>query len=312
MSTPTKIKVVGVGGAGSNAISRMLKYHIPGVDFVAVNCDTQDLKKVKANQKVQIGKKLTKGLGAGMNPEIGRKAAQESRKEIVEVLKGADIVFITVGLGGGTGTGAAPILAEIAKNQGSLTIGIATKPFTFEGIQRKRIAEKGLENLKSKVDTLLTIPNDKILSQIEPNATLISAFSACDEILHQAVQGITDLILLPGIINIDFADINSIMENSGPALFGVGKGKGEGRIEEAVNSAIHSPLLDFSVKNAKGILFNVSGGEEMALSEIDEIARLVTQVADSQAKVIFGAIHDKNFQKDEIKITVIATGFAKK
>ncbi len=305
----TKIKVIGVGGAGSNAVSRMMKCKLKGVDLIAVNTDVQDLKKAKAHQKLCIGKSLTGGLGAGMNPEIGKRAAEKSREEILELLKGSDIVFVTAGLGGGTGSGAAPAIAEMAKNMGALTIAVVTKPFSFEGKQRVRIAEKSLENLRERVDALLMIPNDRILAQVDEKTTLLSAFWNCDEILRQAVQGITDLILLPGIINVDFADVKAIMENSGPALFGVGQSQGEKRVEEVVNRAINSPLLDFSIEGAKGILFNISGGEGLSLNEISEIAKMITKSTHPKAKIIFGAIHDKKFQKDEIKLTVIATGF---
>lgn len=312
MNTTTKIKVIGVGGAGSNAVSRMMKCKVEGVDLIAVNTDIQDLKKTKAHQKIWIGEKTTKGLGTGMNPRLGRKAVEENREEVAETLKGSDIVFITAGLGGGTGTGVSPVLAEMAKKADALTIAVVTLPFSFEGRQRIRIAKTGLEQLKEKVDTLLIIPNDKILTQVDQNTTLLAAFWNCDEILRQAVQGISDLIVIPGIINVDFADIKSIMENSGSALFGVGGGVGERRIEEAVDKAINSPLLDFSIEGAKGVLFNISGGENLTLSEVNKIAKKITETADPEAKIIFGAIHDNKLQKDEIKITVIATGFKRK
>ncbi|MGB2762629.1 MAG: cell division protein FtsZ [Minisyncoccales bacterium] len=309
MTTQAKIKVIGVGGSGSNAVSRMMKCKIQGIDLIALNADAQDLKHTFAHQKIHIGKETTKGLGTGMNPEVGRKAAEENRKEIEEVLKGLDMVFITCGLGGGCGSGASPVVAEIAKKQGALTIAVVTKPFSFEGNQRQTIAEKALKNLRDKVDTLLIIPNNKILSLIDKETTLISAFWACDEILREAVQGISDLIVFPGIINVDFADLKAIMKNSGPALFGIGYGKGENRIEEAVNRAINSPLLDFSVQGAKGLLFNVSGGKDISLEEVRHIANIITKNTSPRVKVIFGVVQDKNLAKGEIKITIIATGF---
>ena len=309
MKTQAKIKVIGVGGSGSNAVSRMMKCKIQGIDLIALNADAQDLKHTFAHQKIRIGRKTTKGLGTGMNPEIGRKAAEENREEIEKVLKGSDMVFITCGLGGGCGSGASSVVAEIAKKQGALTIAVVTKPFSFEGNQRQTIAEKALKNLREKVDTLLIIPNDKVLSLVDKETTLLSAFWACDEVLREAVQGISDLIVFPGIINVDFADLKAIMKNSGPALFGIGYGKGENRIEEAVNRAINSPLLDFSIQGAKGLLFNVSGGRDISLEEVNNIANIITKHTSPRAKVIFGAVQDKNLSKGEIKITVIATGF---
>lgn len=308
----TKIKVIGVGGAGCNAISRMAVSKIQGVELIAINCDVQDIQKAKTSQKLRIGRNLTKGLGAGMNPEIGRLAAEENKEEISHFLKGADMIFITAGLGGGTGTGAAPVVAEIAKNLGALVVAVVTTPFSFEGSYRAQVAKKGLEVLKNKVDTLLIIPNDKILLQGDKSTTLVSAFWACDEVLRQAVQGTTDLIILPGIINVDFADIKNIMRNSGPAFFGQGQAKGERRVETAVNLALNSPLLNFSIKGARGVLFNVVGGQDLSLSEVNEAANLITKNADARAKVIFGAVYDKRLQKEEIKITIIATGFEKK
>jgi len=305
----TKIKVIGVGGAGCNAVSRMASCKIQGVELIAVNCDAQDLRKAKAHKKLRIGRSLTQGLGAGMNPEIGRKAAEEQKKEIENLLSGADMVFVTCGLGGGTGTGAAPVITELAKNGGALVVAVVTIPFSFEGSYRAQVAKKGLEILKTKVDTLLIIPNDKVLQRGDKNTTLLSAFWHCDEVLRQAVQGITDLILLPGIVNVDFADVKTIMEDSGPAFFGIGKAKGERRVETAASLAINSPLLDFSIKGAKGILFNISGGQDLSLAEVDEAAKLITQSADQKARVIFGAVYDKRLPKGEIKITVIATGF---
>lgn len=308
----TKIKVIGVGGAGSNAISRMAACKLQGVDLIAINCDAQDLQKTKANLKLRIGRNLTKGLGAGMNPEIGKQAAKENKEEITQALKGSDMVFITCGLGGGTGSGAGPVVSEIAKSLGALVVAVVTTPFSFEGAYRTQIAKQGLEVLKNKVDTLLIIPNDKMLLQGDKNTTISAAFWACDEVLRQAVQGITDLITLPGIINVDFADVKTIMENAGSAFFGQGQAKGERRVEMAVNLAVNSPLLDISLEGAKGILFNISGGEDLSLNEISEASKIITKNASGRAKVIFGAVQDKKLQKGQIKITVIATGFEKK
>ena len=309
MKNFTKIKVVGVGGSGSNAVSRMKKCKIKGVELIAINTDIQDLRKTKADLKLRIGRKLTQGLGAGMNPEIGKRAALESQSEIQEILKDTDMVFIAGGMGGGTCTGAAPVVAQIAKDLGTLTIAIMTKPFSFEGLTRMRIAERGIRNLKEKVDTLILISNDKLLSVLDPKVSLFNAFWICDDILRQAVKGISDLIMLPGIINVDFADVQAIMKNSGTALFGIGRARGARRAEEAAMSAVNSPLLDISPKGAKGILFNVSGGKDISLSEIDEIAKVICQEVNPEAKVIFGAVQDEKLKKGEIKVTVIATGF---
>ena len=309
MKNFTKIKVVGIGGSGCNAVSRMAKCKIKGVELIAINTDAQDLSKAKANLKLRIGKKVTQGLGTGMNPETGKRAALENRGEISEILKNSDMVFVTCGLGGGTGSGASPIIAEIAKESGALTLAVVTKPFSFEGQVRQRIAENGIRRLKEKVDTLIFISNDKLLSTLNPNVSLINAFWACDDILRQAVQGISDLILLPGIINVDFADVRAIMTSAGSALFGVGRAQGERRAEKAALAAISSPLLDLSVKGAKGVLFNVSGGKDISLSEIDEVAKVITQEINPEAKVIFGAVQDEKLKKGEIKVTVIATGF---
>jgi cell division protein FtsZ len=305
----TKIKVIGVGGSGSNAVSRMKKYKIKGVELVAINTDIQDLRKTKADLKLRIGRKLTQGLGSGMNPEIGKRAALENQAEIKEILKDTDMVFIAGGMGGGTCTGAAPVVAQIAKDLGTLTIAIVTKPFSFEGLARMRIAERGIRNLKEKVDTLILISNNKLLSALDPKISLLNAFWICDDILHQAVKGISDLIMLPGIVNVDFADVKSIMKNSGTALFGMGRARGEKRAEEAAIAAINSPLLDISPKGAKGILFNVSGGKDISLSEIDEVAKVICQEINPEAKVIFGAVQSEILKKGEIKVTVIATGF---
>jgi len=309
MKTATKIKVVGVGGSGSNAVSRMMKCKIKGVNLVAVNTDAQDLKKTRAHLKLRIGKNLTQGLGAGMNPEIGKKAAQENKEEISKILKGSDMIFVTCGLGGGTGSGASPVIAEIAKNSGALTVAVVTKPFSFEGSFRRKIAENSLKKLKEKVDSLISVQNDKLLEILDPQTSVLNAFWMCDEILRQAVQGISDLIVLPGIINVDFADIKTIMENSGTALFGIGRAKGERRAERAALSAINSPLLNTSITGAKGVLFNISGGQDISLSETDEVAKVITENVLPDAKVIFGAVQSETLRKGEIKVTVIATGF---
>ena len=304
----TRIKVVGVGGAGCNVITRMMKCNIRGIDLIAVNTDAQSLNKAKANLKLQIGKEVTKGLGSGMNPEIGRLSVEESKDKIIEVLKNSDMVFIAYGSGGGTGTGGGPIIAEIAKNLGALTIAVATKPFSFEGKQRNTIAQKGLDNLKEKVDALITISNDKLFSILEPDVSLTNAFWVCDEILRQAVQGISDLIVLPGIINVDFADVKTIMKDSGTALFGIGVARGEKRAEKAAIAALNSSLLDESCRGAKGVLFNVSG-QDISLSEINEVAKIITQEITPETRVIFGAIQNEKLNKGEIKVTIIATGF---
>lgn len=304
-----KIKVVGVGGSGGNAVSRMFRCKIKGVELLAFNTDIQDLQETRAHLKLRLGRKITRGLGTGMNPEIGKNAAEENKEEISEILKGSDMIFITYGTGGGTGTGAGPVVAEIAKNLGILTIAIVTKPFSFEGAFRQKLAETGLRKLKEKVDTLLAIKNDKLLEILDPKTTIANAFWICDDILRQAVQGISDLIVLPGIINVDFADVKAIMKEGGPALFGIGKAKGEKRAETAARLALTSPLLDISCKGAKGVLFNVSGGKDIALSEIDTVARVITQEINPEAKVIFGAVQDEKLKIGEIKVTVIATRF---
>jgi len=301
-----KIKVVGVGGSGSNTISRIAKFNVHGVELIAINTDAQALHFSKVAKKILIGKNITKGLGAGMDIDLGKKAAEENKEEISEFLKGADMVFITCGLGGGTGSGASPIIAEISKNLGILTIAVVTAPFSFEGEQRKKIAESALKNLKGKVDSLLIISNDKLLKIIDEKTTVSNAFLICDDILKQAVQGITDLVLVPGIINIDFASVVSIMKNSGQALFGTGKAEGENRAVEAATKAINSPLLDFSIKGSKGILFNASGSD-ITLNEIKAAAKVITENVDPKAQIIFGAVKDNTLKKGEIKITVIAT-----
>lgn len=309
IETYAKIKVIGVGGSGGSAITRMMDSKIHGVNFIAINTDAQALHHHRATQKIHIGKNLTKGLGAGMNAEIGRQAAEENRDEIQEALKGSDMVFITCGLGGGTGTGAAPIVAEAAKESGALTVAVVTKPFAFEGNQRGKIAEEGWARLKEKVDALITIPNDRILNLIERNTPLLAAFGICDEVLQHAVRGISDLITMPGLVNVDFADVRAVMEDTGSALMGVGVASGENRHIQAAQAAISSPLLDISINGARGVLFNVSGGPDLTMWEINEAAKVITESIDTNAKLIFGAVHDERLKKGEIKITVIATGF---
>jgi cell division protein FtsZ len=309
VETFARIKVVGVGGSGGHVISRMIESKFHGVEFVAINTDAQDLHHNKASEKVHIGKNLTKGLGAGMNPDVGRQAAEENRDEIQEVLKGTDMVFVTCGLGGGTGSGAAPIVAETAKESGALTIAVVTKPFSFEGAQRRAIAEEALENLKERVDTLITIPNDKLLQIIDKKTTLINSFKIVDDVLRQGVQGISDLITKPGIVNVDFADVKAIMADSGSALMGIGIGEGENRATEAARAAINSPLLELSIDGAKGVLFNVTGSSDLTMLEINEAASIITESIDPNAKVIFGAVIDETVKKGEIQITVVATGF---
>jgi cell division protein FtsZ len=304
----TKIKVVGVGGSGLNAVTRMKKIGLKGVDLVVINTDEQDLKKSKADFKLRIGRKLTQGLGAGMNPEIGRKSAEENRAEIEEILKGAEMVFIACGLGGGTGSGASPIVAEIAKKIGALTVAVVTKPFSFEGIFRRKIADNAEKLLKEKVDCLISIENDKLLTTLDSKTTIINAFWVCDDILRQAVQGITDLILAPGLINVDFSDIKTIMKNSGSAILGSASASGEKRAEAAARSALQSNLLSISPKGAKGVLFNVSG-KDVSLAEIEEIGGILSREINPRAKIIFGAVQDPKLKPGEIKVTIIATGF---
>ncbi|MBI4138362.1 MAG: cell division protein FtsZ [Candidatus Wildermuthbacteria bacterium] len=307
----TNIKVIGIGGAGNNAIDRMVQAGIRGVELIAVNTDAQDLKKVRAHKKIRIGKESTRGLGAGMNPEVGKKAAQESREELSAVLEGSDMVFLAAGLGGGTGGGAISTLAEIAKSKKALTVAVVTKPFAFEGLWRSRLAERALQELQGKVDTLLVIGNDQILGMANQETTVLSAFWQADEILRQAVQGISDLIAVPGIINVDFADVRSIMANAGQAVFGVGKAKGDKRIEQALEAALHSPLLNMSIKGATGVLFNIAGGDDLSLSEVNEAARKIKGELAPSSTIIFGAVYDKELKQGEVKITVIATGFRK-
>ncbi len=307
--TFARIKVVGVGGGGNKAIQRMMAVKIHGVDFIAINLDAQDLNIANTPTKILIGKNLTRGLGAGMNPEVGRQAASESSDEIADVLKGADMVFITAGMGGGTGSGAAPVVAEIARDVGALTVGVVTKPFSFEGAARARIAEEAWTLLKEKVDALITVPNDRLLSIIDRKTPLLEAFAKVDDVLRHGVQGISDLITVPGIINVDFADVKTIMSNSGSALMGIGFASGEDRAIEAAKLAINSPLLEIAIDGASGVLFNLSGGNDIAMSEISDAAKIITEKIDPNAKVIFGAVQDDKLKKGEVKVTVIATGF---
>ncbi|UCD18692.1 MAG: cell division protein FtsZ [Candidatus Zixiibacteriota bacterium] len=304
-----RIKVVGVGGAGGNAINRMIEAGLSGVEFIAINTDAQVLESNRSGKKVQIGKRLTKGLGAGASPEIGFKAIEEDRDEVAEALSGADMVFITAGMGGGTGTGAAPIVADIACKQGALTVGIVTKPFSFEGHRRMEKAETGLKQFKEKSDTLITIPNERLLSIVDKTTTLANAFIFADEVLHQATKGISELITVPGMINCDFADVKTVMLERGDALMGTGYGFGEEKAEEAARQAISSPLLeDVSISGAKGVLINVTGGEDMTLFDVNLATSIVYQAAGSEANIIFGAVLDPN-AKDQMRVTVIATGF---
>lgn len=303
-----KIKVVGVGGGGNNAVNRMIDTNMSSVEFISINTDKQALLLSKATEKMQIGEKLTKGLGAGANPDIGTKAAEESRDEIAQKLKGSDMVFVTAGMGGGTGTGAAPIVAQIAKELGILTVGIVTKPFAFEGKRRMSYAEKGIEELRANVDTLVTIPNDRLLQIVQPNTTLMDAFKLADDVLRQGVQGVSDLIAVPGLVNVDFADVKTIMKNTGFAHMGTGRASGEGRAEAAAKSAIHSPLLETSIEGAKGVLVNFTGGPDFTLFEANAAAAMVQSCVDEDANFIFGAVIDENL-KEEIIVTVIATGF---
>lgn len=308
VNSVAQIKVVGVGGAGNNAINRMISAGLKGVDFYAINTDKQALYMSLAPNKIQIGEKLTKGLGAGANPEIGKRAAEESYEEIKKMLDGADMVFVTAGMGGGTGTGAAPIVAQIAKELGILTVGVVTKPFSFEGKVRKMQAEKGLTDMKEKVDTLVTIPNDRLLQIVDKKASIMEAFRIADDVLRQGVQGISDLIAVPGLVNLDFADVKTIMLSKGFAHMGIGRASGENRGSEAVKQAIHSPLLETCIEGAKSVLLNITGGVDLGIFEVNEAADLVFQSADPDANIIFGAVIDENMQ-DEIRITVIATGF---
>lgn len=304
-----RIRVIGVGGSGNNAVNHMVASKIKGVEFIAINSDAQDLHHSLAKKKIHIGKNLTRGLGAGGNPDMGRRAAEETREEIANSLKGSDMIFITGGMGGGTGTGAAPVVAKIARESGALTVGVVTKPFLFEGQERLRLALQGIEELKKEVDALITIPNDRLLAIVDKETTVKDAFAMCDDILKQAVEGISDLITMPGIINVDFADIRSVMENAGSALMGIGTSSDEKRAETAARDAINSPLLEVSITGAKGVLFAIAGGDDLGMLEIQDAARIITESIDPHAKVIFGAIKDEKLKKNEVKVTVIATGF---
>jgi len=303
-----RIVVLGVGGGGSNAVNRMIQSGVRGIEFVAINTDTQALARSEAGTRIHIGEKLTRGLGAGGNPNVGEKAAEESAEQIAELVRDADMVFISAGMGGGTGTGAAPIIAQICKDQGALTVGVVTKPFTFEGRQRAKNADSGIGQLRERVDTLITIPNDRLLEVIDRKTTLEQAFMEVDDVLRQGIQGISELITDPGLVNLDFADVKSIMSDSGGALMAIGRGTGETLAQDAACMAISSPLLDISMEGARGVLLNITGGTDLALSEINEAADIIAQAADPEANIIFGAVIDPKLD-NEVKITVIATGF---
>ena len=308
MSDFANIKVIGVGGGGNNAVNRMVDNQIKGVQFLAVNTENQVLELSKADVTIQIGEKVTKGLGAGANPQIGEEAAQESREEITKALEGADMVFVTAGMGGGTGTGAAPIVAECAIEVGALTVGVVTKPFAFEGKRRRAAAEKGIEFLTQKVDTIIVIPNDKLLQVVDKKCSVSDAFSKADEVLRQGIKGISDLIQIPGLINLDFADVKTIMTNQGEALMGIGEGTGENRAADAAKMAINSPLLETSIDGAKGILLNISGSSELGIFEVNEAAQIISDAADPDANIIFGSVIDESLG-DKVQVTVVATGF---
>ncbi len=310
IETFAKIKAIGVGGGGNAAINRMIQGKVKGVEFITVNTDMQALYHSLAPMKLHIGRTVTRGLGAGMDPDMGRKAAEENQNEIRDSLKGADMVFITCGLGGGTGSGASPIVAELAKDVGALTVAVVTKPFAFEGAQRRAIAEKAHADLKSKVDTIITIPNDRLLQIIDKKTLLLDAFAVADEVLRQGVQGISEIITTPGLINVDFADVKAIMKDAGSALMGIGTASGENRAIEAAKKAISSPLLELSIDGAKGILFTISGSSTLSMFEVNEAAKVITGTSDPDARVIFGAVIDDNMG-DELKVTVVATGFSK-
>ncbi|TYW20137.1 cell division protein FtsZ [Listeria monocytogenes] len=302
------IKVIGVGGGGNNAVNRMIEHGVQGVEFISVNTDAQALNLAKAETKLQIGTKLTRGLGAGAVPEIGKKAAEESREQIEEALKGSDMVFVTAGMGGGTGTGAAPVIAKIAKEMGALTVGVVTRPFGFEGPKRTKQALTGTEAMKEAVDTLIVIPNDRLLQIVDKNTPMLEAFREADNVLRQGVQGISDLIAVPGLINLDFADVKTIMTNRGSALMGIGIATGENRAAEAAKKAISSPLLETSVDGAKGVLMNITGGSNLSLYEVQEAAEIVSSASDEDVNMIFGSVINDEL-KDELIVTVIATGF---
>ena len=308
MSDFANIKVIGVGGGGNNAVNRMVESELKGVQFLSVNTESQVLELSKADVTIQIGEKVTKGLGAGANPQIGEAAAQESREDIIKALEGADMVFVTAGMGGGTGTGAAPVVAECAKEVGALTVGVVTKPFAFEGKRRRAAAEKGIEFLTQKVDTIIVIPNDKLLQVVDKKCSLSDAFGKADDVLRQGIKGISDLIQIPGLINLDFADVKTIMTEQGEALMGIGFGEGENRAADAAKMAINSPLLETSIDGAKGILLNISGSANLSLFEINEAAEIISEAADPDANIIFGSVIDESLG-DKVQITVVATGF---
>jgi len=305
-----RIKVFGVGGSGKNAVNHMVNSKVKGVEFVAINTDAQDLHHTNTKKKIHIGKNLTRGLGTGMNPDLGKRAVEENKEEIQEAIKGADMIFIACGMGGGTGTGASPLIAKTAKELGVLTVAVVTKPFSFEGAQRMAYAEEGVEELKAAVDAIITIPNDQLFHTITKETTANNAFAMCDDILKNAVEGISDLITNPGIINTDFADIRAVMENAGTALMGIGRSTGENRAEEAAKAAINSPLLELSIDGAKGVLFSIAGGDDLTMFEIKEAAGTITNSVDPNAKIIFGTVKDDKLRKGELKITVIASGFS--
>ena len=308
MSDFANIKVIGVGGGGNNAVNRMVDSDLKGVQFLSANTESQVLELSKADVTIQIGEKVTKGLGAGANPQIGEEAAQESREEIIKALEGADMVFVTAGMGGGTGTGAAPVVAECAKEVGALTVGVVTKPFAFEGKRRRAAAEKGIEFLTQKVDTIIVIPNDKLLQVVDKKCSLSDAFGKADDVLRQGIKGISDLIQIPGLINLDFADVKTIMTEQGEALMGIGVATGENRAADAAKMAINSPLLETSIDGAKGILLNISGSANLSLFEINEAAEIISDAADPDANIIFGSVIDESLG-DKVQITVVATGF---
>jgi len=303
-----RIKVVGVGGGGSNAVNRMIRSKLRGVEFIAINTDLQALNNSEAQLKMHIGRKLTRGLGAGGNPTVGAEAAEESREELSKLLHDCDMVFVTAGMGGGTGTGAAPIVAEIAKQQGALTIGVVTKPFRFEGVKRQKSAEEGIVSLQQRVDTLITIPNERLMAVVDKKTPITDAFKIADDVLRQGVQGISDLIVFPGLINLDFADVKAIMSGQGQALMGIGFGSGDTRAADAARDAVASPLLETTIAGAKGILLNITGGQDLTLFEVNEAAQMVAESADPEAQIIFGTVIDERLQ-GEVKVTVIATGF---
>lgn len=310
IETFARIKVIGVGGSGKNALNHMVASKVRGVEFIAMNTDTQDLHNSLTEKKIHLGKNLTKGLGAGMNPDVGKRAAEETKAEVQDAIKGADMVFIACGMGGGTGTGAAPIIARAAKEQGILTVGVVTKPFFFEGNQRMRIAEAGLTELSKEVDAIIVIPNDRLLAIAGKDTSLKNAFALCDDVLRQAVEGISDLITTPGLINVDFADIRAVMNDAGTALMGIGIASGDNRAVQAATQAINSPLLEVSINGARGVLFAISGNDDLTMHEINEAAKVITESIDKEAKVIFGTTHDERMKKGDLRVTVIATGFS--